>query len=94
MTSHEAKCVTSETSVSKKQGESLQPRTPEYSKKTKKDHTKSSHSQVTNAKSVTSKTSLSNTFKGGEPLQPRGQNLQPNVLLLVVKSLQERPHQK
>ena len=30
MTSHEAKCVTSETSVSKKWGESLQPRTPEY----------------------------------------------------------------
>ena len=34
MTSHEAKCVTSETSDLKKQGESLQPRTPEYSKKT------------------------------------------------------------
>ena len=34
MTSCEAKCVTSETSVSKKWGKSLQPRTPEYSKKT------------------------------------------------------------
>ena len=34
MTSHEAKCVTLETSVSKKWGESLQPSTPEYSKKT------------------------------------------------------------
>ena len=29
-TSHEAKCVTSETSVSNKWGKSLQPRTPEY----------------------------------------------------------------
>ena len=34
MTSHEAKSVTSETSVSKKWGESLQPSTPEYSKMT------------------------------------------------------------
>ena len=34
MTSHEAKCVTLETSVSKKCGKSLQPSTPEYSKKT------------------------------------------------------------
>ena len=34
MTSHEAKYVTLETSVSKKQGKSLQPSTPEYSKMT------------------------------------------------------------
>ena len=33
-TSGEAKCVTSETSVSKKRGKSLQPSTPEYSKNT------------------------------------------------------------
>ena len=34
MTSHEAKCVTLEASVLNKWGESLQPRMPEYSKKT------------------------------------------------------------
>ena len=33
-TSHEAKCVTLETSVSNKWGKSLQLRTPEYSKRT------------------------------------------------------------
>ena len=65
MTSHEAKCITLETSVSKKWGESLQPRTPEYSKKTTP--------KVVSDKCVTSKTSVSNTFKGGEPLQPSGQ---------------------
>ena len=59
-TSHEAKCVTSE-----KQGKSLQPKTPEYSKKTTP--------KVVSDKCVTSKTSLSNTCKGGEHLQPSGQ---------------------
>ena len=65
MTSHEAKCVTSETSVSKKWGKSLQHRTPEYSKKTTP--------KVVSDKCVTSKTSVSNTCKGGKPLQPSGQ---------------------
>ena len=64
-TSCEAKCVTLETSVSKKQGKSLQPRTPEYSKKT--------IPKVVSDKYVTSKTSVSNTCKGGEPLQPSGE---------------------
>ena len=58
MKSCEAKYVTLETSVSKKWGESLQPRTPEYSKKTT--------SKVVSDKCVTSKTSVSNTCKGGE----------------------------
>ena len=65
MTSHEAKCVTLETSVSKKWGKSLQPRTPEYPKKTTP--------KVVTDKSVTSKTSVSNTCKGGKHLQPSGQ---------------------
>ena len=65
MTSFEVKCVTSETSVSKKWGVSLQPRTPEYSKKTTP--------KVISDKCVTSKTSVSNTCKGGKPLQPSGQ---------------------
>ena len=65
MTSHEAKYVTLETSVSKKWGKSLQPRTPEYSKKITP--------KVVSDKCVTSKTSVSNTCKGGKPLQPSAQ---------------------
>ena len=77
-TSHEAKCVTSETSVSKKQGKSLQPRTPEYSKKTTP--------KVVSDKCVTSKTSVSNTCKGGEPLQPSGQKFSRKISPKVVTS--------
>ena len=65
MTSGEAKCVSLETSVSKKHGESLQPSTPEYSKKTTP--------KVVSDKCVTSETSISNTCKGGESLPPNGQ---------------------
>ena len=72
MTSQEAKCVTLETSVSKKHGKSLQPSTPEYSKKTTP--------KVVSEKCVTSKTSVSNTCKGGKSFWQ------------VVKNLQERPH--
>ena len=50
--SGEAKCVTSETSVSKKCGKSLQPSTLEYSKKTTP--------KVPSDKCVTSETSVLN----------------------------------
>ena len=76
MTSHEAKCVTLETSVSKKWGESLQPSTPEYSKKTTP--------KVVSDKCVTSKTSVSNTCKGGKSLQPSGQKSSKKTTPKVV----------
>ena len=78
MTSCEAKCVTSETSVSKKQGQSLQPRTPEYSKKTTP--------KVVSDKCVTSKTSVSDTCKGGKALQPSGQKSSRKTTPKVVTS--------
>ena len=59
-TSGEAKCVTLETSVSKKWGESLQPSNPEYPKKTTPN--------VVNDKCVTS---VSNTQSTCKNLQKR-----------------------
>ena len=54
-----------DSSVSKKWGEFLQPEYLEYPKK--------STPKVVSDKFVTSKTSVSNTCKGGESLQPSGQ---------------------